>query len=274
MSNGIKTLEAADNGLKAITRTVETMQSTLRQARQDKSFKTESYTVDVGATPAGTEEVSFSGGALSAAVDVALTTTGAGTLATPATLTGAGGSDLTGDPDLSSLNGESITITQGANVVTYSFTNSATGQGAALDTALNANGFTVTRTAAGINISRADGENFTVTTSDAAVDAEIGIAGGTSSTDGVAAVAGAVTAKTVDTLVTEINANSSLAGKIRASNDNGKLRIENLSTSELTVTGVNATSGAIDGSAGTSDIGGNDVRKNLVEAVQRTARPA
>ena len=45
MSNGIKTLEAADNGLTAITKTIESMQSTLRQARQDKSFKTASYTV-------------------------------------------------------------------------------------------------------------------------------------------------------------------------------------------------------------------------------------
>jgi flagellin-like hook-associated protein FlgL len=40
MSSGIKTIEAADNGLKSITKTVESMQSTLRQARQDKSFKT------------------------------------------------------------------------------------------------------------------------------------------------------------------------------------------------------------------------------------------
>ena len=46
MSNGIKTIEAADNGLTSITKTVESMQSTLRQARQDKSFKTTSYTVD------------------------------------------------------------------------------------------------------------------------------------------------------------------------------------------------------------------------------------
>src|SRR5262245_27747945 len=43
MTSGIKTLEAADNGLSAITKTVESMQSTLRQARQDKSYKTESY---------------------------------------------------------------------------------------------------------------------------------------------------------------------------------------------------------------------------------------
>jgi hypothetical protein len=54
MSVGIKTLEAADNGIKAITRTVEGMQSTLRQARQDKSFKTESYAMTLPAPPAGT----------------------------------------------------------------------------------------------------------------------------------------------------------------------------------------------------------------------------
>ena len=38
MSNGIQTLAAADNGLTSITKTLESMQSTLRQARQDKSF--------------------------------------------------------------------------------------------------------------------------------------------------------------------------------------------------------------------------------------------
>src|SRR5262245_2777630 len=35
MSNGIKTIEAADNGLTSITGAVQSMQSTLRQARQD-----------------------------------------------------------------------------------------------------------------------------------------------------------------------------------------------------------------------------------------------
>jgi flagellin len=45
MSNGIKTLQAADNGLTAITKTLESMQSTLRQARQDKSFQNNVYEV-------------------------------------------------------------------------------------------------------------------------------------------------------------------------------------------------------------------------------------
>ncbi|RAI21895.1 hypothetical protein CH339_23490, partial [Rhodobium orientis] len=74
MSNGMKTLEAADNGLTSMTNTLESMQSTLRQARQDKSFEKTSFTVDVGDTPAGTETLSLSDGAIgSTAVDIALT---------------------------------------------------------------------------------------------------------------------------------------------------------------------------------------------------------
>ena len=81
-------------------------------------------------------------------------------------------------------------------------------------------------------------------------------------TAGTAAVTGAV--KSVDELVTAINGNSSLTGKIKASNDNGKLRIENISTSDLTVTGANS-SGSVTGSgSATNTIGANEVRKNLV----------
>jgi flagellin-like hook-associated protein FlgL len=50
MSNGIKTLEAADNGITAITKTLESMQSTLRQARQDKSFQNGIYEVTKDST--------------------------------------------------------------------------------------------------------------------------------------------------------------------------------------------------------------------------------
>ncbi|MFC5066814.1 flagellin, partial [Flaviflagellibacter deserti] len=72
------------------------------------------------------------------------------------------------------------------------------------------------------------------------------------------------TAKTVDTLVNEINNNTSLRGKIRASNDNGKLRIENLSTQELSVVGA-STSGLTGGTgaSNTQTITGNAVRANL-----------
>ncbi|HEX8164293.1 MAG TPA: flagellin, partial [Beijerinckiaceae bacterium] len=71
--------------------------------------------------------------------------------------------------------------------------------------------------------------------------------------------------KTVDALVTAINGNASLTGKVRASNDGGKLRIENLSTDDLSLVG--ATASAVSGGTGgpnTTTVGGNDVRKNLI----------
>ncbi|AXS41220.1 flagellin [Breoghania sp. L-A4] len=180
--------------------------------------------------------------------------------ATPATLTGAGGTDLSvADPDLSALTGETLTLSDGTNTVSYTFTGSATGQKAALESALSASGFTTAGTAGGLDVSRADGANVTVTTTNASVDAVIGLANNDVSVDGVAGTTGAV--KTVDELVTAINADSSLAGAVRASNDNGKLRIENQSTQDLTVTGTGT--GGIDGSAGTSTIGGNSVRADL-----------
>jgi flagellin len=139
MSNGIKTLEAADNGLKSVTRTVESLQSSIRQARQDKSWQGESYAFTA---TSGTGDIGFSGGAV-------------GTTA--------------------------VTVSVAANA-------------------------------------------------------------------------------SVDDVVAAVNANSSLTNKVRASNDNGKLRIENLSTSDLTVTDAAPST---TGTGGT--IGGNTVRADLVK---------
>ncbi|MCA0317678.1 MAG: hypothetical protein LCH88_06360 [Proteobacteria bacterium] len=139
MSNGIKTLEAADNGLKSITKTVESLQSSIRQARQDKSWQGESYAFTA---TSGTGDIAFTGGAV-------------GTTA--------------------------VTVSVAANA-------------------------------------------------------------------------------SVDDVVASINGNSSLTNKVRASNDNGKLRIENLSTSDLTVAD---TAVATTGTGGT--IGGNTVRADLVK---------
>ena len=49
ISNGIQTLKAADNGIKSITSSIESLQATVRQARQDKSFKNASYEIDATA---------------------------------------------------------------------------------------------------------------------------------------------------------------------------------------------------------------------------------
>ena len=157
MSNGIKTLEAADNGLKPIPKPVEPLQPTICQPRQDKSWKGESYAFASSGT-AGT--ISFNGGSVgTTAIDIAI-----------------------------------------------------------------------------------------------AADA------------------------TLDDVVSAINASTDLAGKVRASNDNGKLRIENLSTADLVVTDA---ADALTGTNGTSAVGGNTVRADLItqfndlrQQLDRTAEDA
>jgi hypothetical protein len=229
------------------------MQSTLRQARQDKSFKTSSY--DFSATRVG--NITFTGGSVTGTVAVNVSST-----ATAASVTAAGGTNAAGDPDYSALVGQSVTVTAGSNTATYTFTASATGQKAALTAALAAAGFAVTGTAGGLDLSRADGVNFTVDTSNAAVATAIGIADNTTTANGIPAV------DNVDALVAAINSTTALTDKVRASNDNGKLRIENLSTADLTVGGISST-GALVGTgtvgATTATTAGNTVRKNLAK---------
>jgi len=79
MGNGVKTLEAADNGLTSITKPIESMKSTLQQVRQDKSFKTQSYAVDtatIGTTVL--KQMHLSGGSLTGTVDIDLNSAGTG----------------------------------------------------------------------------------------------------------------------------------------------------------------------------------------------------
>src|SRR5262249_42992492 len=83
MSNGIPTIQAANNGLTSITNTVNTLQATISQARQDSSFKATSYTVDAATIGTSTaKNLSISGGAVgTTAVNIALNSTST----TPAT---------------------------------------------------------------------------------------------------------------------------------------------------------------------------------------------
>ncbi|MGV3489969.1 MAG: flagellin [Devosia sp.] len=257
MSNGIKTIEAADNGLSSITKTVESMQSTLRQARQDKSFKTGSYALDATAIGNSTvKELSLSGGAVgSTAVDIELnavrTVTGTGGFAATGSTVG-GAVTFTIQSD--SLNGGtavSVTTVTGdtaetlAEKVNTAFANASGG----------AAGFTAEVASGQLKITSTANTDFTIG----------GTVTGTGLTAAATTTATAAEPATVDTLVARINSNTALEGKVRASNDGGKLRIENLSTSELTVTGV-AGDGEVDGGTATSTIDGNSVRKNLVKS--------
>jgi flagellin len=257
MSNGIKTLEAADNGLSAITKTVESMQSTLRQARQDKSFKSESYSIDLGDTPAGTEELSFEDGSVgTTAVDIALTTNTAAAATDSSTATNLTATTQLDDVSIGIDDADTFVISDGTTTVTFTAASGNDVQD--LIDAVNGSA-PLAVTASIVNGA------FTLTADDNTVGFTIGGSGTFAGIATQAAPTAVNTAKTVDTLVAEINANTSLADKVRASNDNGKLRIENLSTAELSVTGVNATTGVVNGGSGEGTIGGNDVRKNLVK---------
>jgi flagellin len=243
MSNGIKTIEAADNGLTSITKTVESMQSTLRQARQDKSFKTASYSVDDAVTSGN---ISFSGGAVgSTAIDVSLTKTEKSTAAAVSTvaLADTGKQFTVSDGTTATAD---ITLTTGDTVDDIvSKINAAT-------------------TTAGNGIT-AKNDNGTITLTSLS-DAAITVAEGT--TTGGAALLGfgsdATVAKTADELVSAVNSTASLADKVVASNDNGKLRIQNVSTQDLTVDGV-SSGGITDGASSGATIKGNDTRKNLAK---------
>jgi flagellin-like hook-associated protein FlgL len=359
MSNGIKVLEAADNGITAINRTIESMQSTLRQARQDKSFQSTSYTLAALDT-SQVQTLSFNGGAVGTApITINLNTADVGgskttatsaapyapTTATQASLVGGAFTGLgAGETIDFDVNGQTIHLTN-ANAADVNAARTAIQN--QLNTLLGVNNYTVTvNGSAGITIvGKPDGSNnvdisnvivgggavagdlgfvagnhagntgartftingtaVTLTTADntitkaiATINAALGPSNafqavpdgaGTSiimqsknngtqtltfgGTD--AAFWGAVTqgsapttagvAKTVDQLVSEINNTNGLTGKVRASNDNGKLRVENLSTQVLNLSGVNAVGGTITGGTGTGTIAGNEVRKNFVD---------
>src|SRR4051812_3811065 len=65
ISTGIQTLKAADNGIKSITSSIQSLQATVRQARQDKSYK--SLSLDLDPTAIGVvalKSLSLSGGAV------------------------------------------------------------------------------------------------------------------------------------------------------------------------------------------------------------------
>src|SRR3954447_21373380 len=73
MTNGINTLKATDNGLTSITTTIQSMQASVTQARQDASWQSSSYTLDSTTVGTGSaKSITFSGGAVTGSVTVGL----------------------------------------------------------------------------------------------------------------------------------------------------------------------------------------------------------
>jgi len=357
MMMGIKTLESADLGMKGIIQTVETMRAYTRQARQDKSFKGVSYTLDNASVgTAALKTLSISGGAVGVSpITINLNTADAGGTRTTVQTSGAyappataavatytaqnvyaapGGSEaltisfnggsvdtsveaadatigaaitrinnaIAADPD---ANGKIIAYDNGTGrLAIRSLTNtdgniSVTGAGEPAIFATQ----TTTAGSDGITTFMVNGQPVTLTTAQSTVglavdkaNADLGptslfeafnnggnlqfraknngatavsITGTDSGLFGAATLgtppitAGAV--KTVDQLVSEINTNALLTNKVKASNDGGKLHIDNISTEALTVVGASASAVTGLGGAGyTQTIGGNEVRKSLI----------
>jgi flagellin len=302
MSNGVKTLEAADNGLSAITKNLESMQSTLRQARQDKSFQTGSYTVDsTDATAAGVDTnaeavtMAFSGGSVGTTpveVDLATgrgqTTGGVNYAALNFANTAAHDGELHFDLALNGGTAVAVTVeataddTMSVTVGTTTVAGIAVADDGAvtgaelvgiLNQGLDAAGIGITATFGDVTATRvsftADASAATGASTAAVAVSNVTVANAvTAASFGYASSSSlvtSVTARTTDQLVSAINNSTGLEGKIRGSNDNGKLRIENLSTQELTVTGYNSTDATVDGGTGTTTIGGNTVRTKLAD---------
>jgi flagellin-like hook-associated protein FlgL len=295
MSNGINTLKAADNGLTAINTAVETMKATVSQARQDSSFKSTAFSVAL-TTPAATDVLTFSGGAVTGSVNVDVTNAQAvntananyanldfndnannafETLSFSIAVNGGTARAIavtaTNDTTLS------VTVDGGAATTTAVADSDAVTETELRD-ALNA-AFDAAATPVPVTVSTVAGPKL-VFTSDVAVTGSAAALTITNvaTTDNAVLVANSfgfatggvastiTTAQTVDQIVAGINANTSLTNKVKATNDGGKVSIQNLSTEDLTVVGA-TSAGVINGDTGganTSTIGGNTVRKNLI----------
>jgi flagellin-like hook-associated protein FlgL len=232
MSSGIKTLEAADNGITAISNTVEAMKSVVRQARQDKT-----QTVTPGSLTA-------TGGNTSTGVNNKITfDVGNGVVVSVSTYNSAVSSTLTADSGTytTDISGGTFSVDDGATgavAITFAAGDDTLAEKiVAINGDLNAAGSTVIAVDDGgeLRLVNASGDTITVAGTSAAT---LGFgAGNTTSTDG--SVAGVVA---LADLVSAINGNASLSSKVKASIDaNGDIKLENLTLSAIAVTGHDGT---------------------------------
>ena len=289
MANGINTVKAADNGLTAITTAVESLKATVTQARQDASWKASSFSVSLTSV-AATDVLTISGGEVTGNVNVDVANsqavrTSASNYAnmdfSSAANTFDGVLNFTIAVNGATARAVQVAITSDTNmtvavdggaVTNYAISDADIVTGADMVGALNA-GFAANNV--GVTVAGSTGAALTFTgTSTSNSTANVVVTTGAVVAPAVAAsfyTNGALTktnatAQTVDEIVSGINANTSLTGRIKASNDNGKVSIQNLSTTALSVVGATA-GGVINGDTGaanTTTVGGNTVRTNLI----------
>jgi flagellin len=250
MTNGINTLKAADNGLTSITTTIQSMQATVTQARQDASWQSTSYSIASTVGTSGVKSISFSGGAVgSTAVSI--------TLNDQEVLSAASALTTNGVTAAGSLTIQAADINGGA-AITVSYAASGT-QGSQIAADINAAaGYSLASYTSG-KLTLSDAGPNQITIGGSAAAANFGF-GATTST------ATAVAPESIDTIAAQINANTSLAGKVKATNNAGQLQITNLSTVALSVGGVASGGTTLDGNttSAAQSIAGNTTRANLV----------
>jgi flagellin-like hook-associated protein FlgL len=239
MSNGIQTIQTANNGLTAITSLVQQLQATVAQARSDASSGTVAATpgTDTAAANTSTQtnnEMTFDiGGGVTVAIS-----TFTHTNATVSTVTSSG---AVGTSTAAAGLAFSINDGGGADAITFASTDTTVALKAAkINTQLTAAGSTVSASVVGgeLRLTNSTGATITVT-ANAAAETDLGITTGTVSTDGAIETNVALTNAQ---LATAINASAQLAGKVSASEAAGVLTLNNLSTTTaVTVTGFDST---------------------------------
>lgn len=247
MANGIQTIQAANNGLTAMTSLVQQLQATVSQARGDSTAAaitpgTLTTTGGNTSTQANNKLTFDLGSGVNVSVD-----TYTHVNATVSTLTGSGGTYTT---DLSA-NGFSIDDGTTNTAITFAGTDlTLAAKVTKINSQLAAAGSTVIAQNDGsgnLQLVNSTGDTITVTEGAGTTAATLGFgAGNTASTDGSVAVN---QVKSIDELVTEINSSSVLSGQVSASNVSGQLKLENLTNTDFTLTGASGT--AVTGS--TSD---------------------
>jgi flagellin len=266
MGTGIQTIQAANNGLTAITSLVNQLQATVSQARGDSTAAaitpgSITTTGGNGSTQANNKLTFDLGGGVNVSID-----TYTHVNATVSTLSGTGG-DFTIDDSAKSL---TINDGTGATIIdATSFDGTETAQNVAdqINSDLGAAGKTVHADVVGGQVKLTNSTGATITVGGTAA-ADLGFGtGNTTSSDGAVAVN---QVKTIDELVAAINGNSVLSGKVSASKSGTELKLNNLTNTAITLTGA-IGGGAITGSTSntTSLAGGtgaplSSVRQSLL----------
>jgi flagellin len=280
MSNGIQTIQAANNGLTSITSLVQQLASTVSQARSDST----AAPVTAGTATSGAPNANISNSGNS---QLTFSLTGGNSVSISTVSTGqpistyTGGSNVAGG-SINQLSGSSITITSGningGNAITVSLVGVTTEAQAitAINSAINAadptNGGHVWAQDAGGGNSKivlTNDQGYSIAVADGATNSS----GNTTALFGTPASASTTSggALSASTIAASINANSTLSTQVKASVDStGALVLQNLTLGAIDVKGYNTTLGITGNATNVTTLaagsggGISSVRQNLL----------